>query len=74
MKRAKLNPENEHKSPQMECAICLECVDSQELAVTPCGHLFCLECITEVINHRGICPMCTTAAQSDDLRRLHLPR
>lgn len=45
----KLNSKAEVKSIKLECAICLESIDGQKVAGTPCGHLFCLECITKVV-------------------------
>lgn len=72
-KRAKTDPLNVTMSPQMECAVCLECINTQELGVTPCGHLFCLACIQKAIASRGLCPTCNTSVPSSSLRRLFLP-
>lgn len=66
-------PKTEAKSVRLECSICLECIDDQELAVTPCGHLFCLACVTKAVSNRAACPSCNKAVKSDDLRRLFLP-
>lgn len=70
---AKSNKNTEAKFPQMECAACLEIIDSQVLSATPCGHLFCLECITKVVKDCGICPTCKTAVELDALHKLYLP-
>lgn len=72
-KRAKLNLQNEIKSPQMECPICFKCIADQDLSVTSCGHLFCLECITKAIRNRAVCPTCNKATRLKTLRRLFLP-
>lgn len=64
---------NENNYKQMECAICLEYIDSQDLASTPCGHLFCFDCITKVVEDHAICPACSVPVQSNTLRRLYLP-
>ena len=54
------------------CSICLDIVD--EPACTPCGHVFCLECITTVVqaNHtgRGPCPSCRADVKETDLFQL----
>lgn len=72
-KRAKLNLTKGAKSVLMECAVCLECIDNQDLASTQCGHLFCFECIEKEATNRGKCPTCTTPVQKNNLRQLYLP-
>lgn len=72
-KRAKLDPQNDMKSVQMECPICFKCIVSQKLAGTPCGHIFCFECIKEAITGRAVCPSCNKAVQLNALRELYLP-
>ena len=49
----------------MECPICLEPVSEAEIAVTPCGHPFCSECLMNVLGvatstreASGDCPTC----------------
>ena len=59
-KRAKLSPKNE-----AECPICSKSIDRQDLAITPCGHLFCLACITG----HDVCGTCNKAIQVGALRR-----
>lgn len=72
-KRPRIDPKNETISPKMECPICFENIDGQDLSVTPCGHLFCLACITNAVTGRAVCPTCNKAVRLKSLRRLFLP-
>lgn len=38
------------------CAVCLDIIDKQ--SVTPCGHVFCRECIMSCIQYNKKCPLC----------------
>lgn len=58
---------------KLECTICREGIESQEIASVPCGHIYCLECITQSLLEYEQCPECETAASINDLRRIVLP-
>lgn len=59
-------------SKKLDCAICFEPMDKQEISSTLCGHLFCTACITGAINSRSACPSCRAAITLADLRRVYL--
>ncbi|XP_022065343.1 peroxisome biogenesis factor 10 isoform X2 [Acanthochromis polyacanthus] len=53
-----LSPQHtQSSSPRAaRCILCLE--DRRHTTSTPCGHLFCWECITEWCNTKPECPLC----------------
>ncbi|KAF9024848.1 hypothetical protein BDZ89DRAFT_1068783 [Hymenopellis radicata] len=40
-----------------ECPICLDVPDSANARITSCAHVFCIQCITEILSRQGKCPM-----------------
>lgn len=63
----------EIQSIKLECAICRDGIESQEISAAPCGHLFCSECIKQSLLECAKCPQCETSASVKDLRRIILP-
>jgi len=47
------------------CIICFE--PMTRLTVTPCGHLFCFDCITSCLTANGLCPTCRRSVRLDQL-------
>ncbi|KAK0485859.1 SNF2 family N-terminal domain-containing protein [Armillaria novae-zelandiae] len=39
------------------CPICYDIPDSINTRITSCAHMFCLQCISEIISRQGKCPM-----------------
>lgn len=72
-KRAKFSPENSAEFLKLECPICMKSISDQELAVTPCGHMFCSACIKNAVTKRTACPLCNKAVQSNALLPFFLP-
>ena len=54
-----------HFKAEDECAICLDPLTKNNIAVTPCGHKFCFSCIAENLNVSKTCPMCRARIAPD---------
>lgn len=50
---------------QEECPVCIDQLNSP--VITACKHTFCGECIRQVIQTQGRCPMCRAALTEDHL-------
>lgn len=57
----------------LDCLICLEDIESQELSTVPCGHMFCTKCIEKSLKLKQKCPVCESSAKPKDLRPIILP-
>ena len=51
-----------------ECPICFECPLDDPLQ-TPCRHLFCRECILDILQQKSQCPMCRSTVNPKDLKK-----
>ncbi|XP_031633570.1 ubiquitin carboxyl-terminal hydrolase 7-like [Contarinia nasturtii] len=73
-KRQMVNGQNEDvELLKLECSICMEAIRDQEISSLPCTHMFCTKCIEDAIKARKKCPICNTAAELANLRRIRLP-
>lgn len=70
-----MNESIQVKMQRMECPICDDPIESNNVSFIPCGHLFCTPCITHAIRNRKVCPImtCRTKVQEKQVKPLHLP-
>lgn len=61
------------KRLKMECGICFEAIESQNLSCPPCGHVYCSECLANTANKQKVCPSCGIPITKAVLQHVFLP-
>lgn len=54
-------------STDLECILCSRCL--LRPVTTPCGHTFCRDCLTRVLDHGLSCPLCMAVLSVGDYSR-----
>eukprot|EP00878_Enallax_costatus_P021159 GHUV01022392.1.p1 GENE.GHUV01022392.1~~GHUV01022392.1.p1 ORF type:complete len:220 (+),score=65.44 GHUV01022392.1:146-805(+) len=57
--------------PAIKCLICLEGIKTDNMATTPCGHIFCYDCLTDAVKAMKKCPKCRKTVQPKMVKRLY---
>ncbi|WIA33437.1 hypothetical protein OEZ86_006569 [Tetradesmus obliquus] len=57
--------------PALKCLICLDGIKADCMATTPCGHVFCYECIMDAVRATKKCPKCRKTTTLKQIKRLY---
>ncbi len=49
------------------CGICLGVIPDDNMGVTKCGHMYCFDCIKELIKKRPECPYCKMSIKPENI-------
>ena len=48
-----------------ECSICYDQLGEKNNCTTPCGHIFCFECMMQALNRNNLCPCCRSPLKEE---------
>ncbi len=58
-----------------ECSICLDIPKANDVAITPCSHLFCRQCLLDALDKQNggktdtvVCPFCTVDIKASNIK------
>lgn len=57
----------EEGNEKKECLICYDVVSNNNIAITPCFHTFCFNCIVKSLSHNRNCPLCRNDLMGDEV-------
>ena len=60
------NSDDENDEDEM-CSICLNEITGEDVGVTKCGHMYCFQCIKEMIQSNPKCPLCMKPTKADEI-------
>lgn len=56
--------------PMFKCLVCLEGIKADNMGITPCGHMFCYNCIVEAVRATKKCPKCRKGATLKSVKKI----
>lgn len=56
----------------IECNICVESIETEQIVTTKCGHLYHEKCILEWLKQSGSCPTCRVTMRRTSLRKVFI--
>lgn len=69
-KRNATNTSSEAKTFKMECGICSQSFGNKDVSFTPCGHMFCLDCIVDAVSRCNECPSCKSTLTLNQVTKI----
>jgi SNF2 family DNA or RNA helicase len=49
------------------CSICMNNITGEDVGVTKCGHMYCYQCIKEIVKTTPKCPLCTKPVKANEI-------
>lgn len=49
------------------CSICLNNITGEDVGVTKCGHMYCYQCIKEIVKSNPKCPLCMKPVKQNEI-------
>lgn len=73
-KQISLSKKSKNNKKSLSCPICLDSLSNENIKAmsTPCGHLYCLECLKAVIQTKSKCSICQRSIKLTKCIRLHI--
>lgn len=59
--------EDEEDDENEMCSICINPITGEDVGVTKCGHMYCFQCIKEMIQSNPKCPQCMKPVKPNEI-------
>ena len=66
----RLRKMNESKIDDDICSICLGSIDCDDIGITNCGHIYCFQCLHQMISKINKCPLCCKIITISNIYRI----
>ena len=64
------NDNNDNNDDDETCSICLNEITGEDIGVIKCGHMYCFQCIKEMIKSNPKCPQCMKPTNPTDINMI----
>lgn len=66
-KQSNDSDENDENDEDEMCSVCLNEITGDDVGVTKCGHMYCFQCIKEMVQSNPKCPQCMKPTTPTDI-------